>query len=382
MKIKLTILFLLNYILVVHTQTILENTSFIIGGQLHEVNPLGLTQYPILSPEIGIAYTFKKIPVRLTYRRNFNYGSNANSNLQFNANYANTEAFSNLNETDKFSLYYLKNGKHFNYAVGVGYFHKKFITPGYFFTRGISGRGFGNDFQYQGISLSFLLKLKNLNIEFEKYVQLEPTFAALESYLYGISIYRNIHLKRSEKKSESSKKWDNFFVYVSGRTQIIKYHAQNKDLFNLIGFSFGGGVGYDFNKLDVTVILSRDVWKRIIGGTSTNDMIGYISTSNLMIRKYQELKNKRRIYYALGWHPIRNTNEPKRAKYRIVTDPATGIDHEVAREGVTNVFGIGASFGYEFNKNVDVEIRQIFPYRGDYFFNPYYLTLGLNYNMR
>ena len=75
MKIKLTILFLLNYILVVHTQTILENTSFIIGGQLHEVNPLGLTQYPILSPEIGIAYTFKKIPVRLTYRRNFNYGS-------------------------------------------------------------------------------------------------------------------------------------------------------------------------------------------------------------------------------------------------------------------------------------------------------------------
>lgn len=370
------------------SQSILENTSLTLGGYLHEINTLedGFGrgyEYTVVSPEIGISYKLSKIPISFSYRRNFNYGIEANENIEFNKLYFEASDYSDYNEIDEFNIYYHKRGKKINYAVGFGYYHKKWITAAYFISRGTNGTSLGNNFEHKAITFSFLLKLKALNIEFKKYAELYPSFNLIESYLYGISVFRAFHLKKPKQVQLPTDftKGDNFFIYTSLRLQAIKYHQQNPDLYNFFGFSLGLGIGY-YIKPDLTIILSRDVWKRLTGGTSVDDLIGYISTTNFMIRKHQQLANGKRFYYGLGWHPIRNSHARKKSGEKTVTHPDTGLEVTLPFTKYTNVYGIGISMGYELSDNFDIEWRQILPYEGDYFFNPYYMTFGINYCFR
>ena len=137
------------------------------------------------------------------------------------------ESGSDFGEIDELYCFYRYPKSKLNYKFGVGYFHKRWITPAYFITQG------NLTFEYQGIALTTSLELGNMNIEFKKYLEL-PIFSALESYLYAISVNKSISLDKEQKKTPKTPSFlDNLYPFVSLRIQPVKYYfTKNQDLFN------------------------------------------------------------------------------------------------------------------------------------------------------
>lgn len=360
------------------SQDLLSNTYISIGGCIHEVRPfLSLFgpgyKYTAVSPEIGISYKFEKAPLSINYRRNFNYGSFVNKDFLSSL----PIDYSDYSETNELNFYYHHSIKNLNLRFGTGYFNKKRITAGYFRSGGT------NAFHASGFSLSTAFDLKNVSIEFKKYFQVIPYFDVFEHHLYVISVSRYMPLVKSKKIVEtSSSHWDNFFPFFSVRMQAIEYAQQNNDLFHRVGIAPGIGFGYHFPNLNASVIVSRDVWKRFTGGAFGNDLIGYISTSNIMVKKYLPLENGKELILGLGWHPIRNANEPDRMRSRVFIRSDTGQPYTHTFPRRTNMFGVGTSIGYSLNKNYEVEFRHIFPYLGEQFFTPWHSSIGVIYNWK
>lgn len=349
---------------------------------MHEVVPfedvLGRGyQYFVVSPELGISYKFSGNRFSVSYRRNFIYGGTANLNLRF-AQFRYRGTGSDFDEIERVNLYLHLRRPYKGLRLGMGYFRKTWSYPPYFYTNGVAR------IRYQGLDLSVVLNFKEVCVEFVKQIDIaQGGIDVFSTYLYGVSVYRNFSLKREGEKDLDRVSWDHFFPFVSLRVQPVKYHySRDPILFHPVGFVPGLGLGYYFPKYDASLIVSRDVWKRIAGGTLTNDVIGYISTTNIMLKKYFEGKRNGKWVVGLGWHPIRNDNEPWRIDSVVLIDAQTGneVIHTFPR--YTNVFGIGYSIGYALDEHYELEFRQIVPYFGDKAFTPWYSGIGVVYNFR
>ncbi len=361
----------------------LSNTKITGGVYLHEIIPLvGIlgqgNRYLYASPEIGIHHRFNNSPLSISYRRAWNYVSDANNEIYF----AQRESGSDYDEIDLFFLNYHLEKPKINYRFGIGYFHKRWIVPAYFISRGIGLEGI---FEYRGLVLATAFELQNLNIEFKKHIEL-PDISFFEAHLYTISLNKYFSLQKKElvkQTHQSNNFFDNFHLYVSMRLQAIKYyHTQNADLFNFFGFVPGIGLSYFDPKNQLEFVICRNSWKRYIGGTYDNDLIGYISTSGIVVKKHFMLKHpQRKLIVGLGWYPISNDNEPERIKMRTLIDPESGTEFLWPRRKQLNVFGVGATVAYQLNRNYSIEYRHIFPYLGDTAFSPWYGSLGVSYRL-
>ncbi len=360
-----------------------------LGGYLSEIYPgedlFGPGyQYLVVSPEIGLTYKFGKAPISISYRRNFVYGIFSNHNVAFDPVIGTIGANTNYNEIDQLNIYYHFEAFEQDLRVRAGFFRKQHIDESYYFL--LAELGVDDDLLIKGGTVSLGFDFKEVSVEFNKHFAVAP-FALFDTYLNTVSVYRYFSLGKKnvdkEEGNEKAKPWDHFFPFISLRLQPIKYHWQtNEDLFNPVGFVPGLGLGYHFPKYDVSLIVSRDVWKRLIGGTYSNDLIGYISTTNVMVKKYfSGAEGKGKWVVGLGWHPIRNDNEPWREGRKLLTDAqGNEIVHTYPR--YTNVYGVGYSIGYALDKNYEIEFRQIFPYLGDAPFTFWYSGLGVLYHFR
>lgn len=379
MNFLLKLFILINIIFQVQTiasgQDILKNTSITIGGFAHEISTIeGILgpgyNYTSVSPEVGINYKLGSLPFSFSYRKSINYSTFANPQIRFNL-----QAFedtSDFEEFDELLGYFHFQKQSLHLRMGIGFFHKRWITPGYFVRGGI--------FEHKGAMVSFSFDFKNTSVEFKKYIEVYPRFALLESYLYGISVYKNLQLIREEDNDNST--WDNFYPVLSLRMQAIKYHKDQPDLFNWVGFVPGIGLGYHFRKQDISVEVNREFWKKYTGGTLHNDLIGFISTSGITIKKHFTLKSEKQVSLGVGWHPIQNRNEPDRVGFWQFENSPSGQPRALPYPRYVNIYGMSVNFTYRLNDNHGLEFRQIFPYFGDYFFNPYYTSIGFSYNWR
>lgn len=321
-----------NYSYCQNNNNLLYNTQLIGGVYLHEIVPLigisaqgGRSAYA--STEFGIQHRFNNSPISINYRRVWNYISETNNNILFEG----SQIGNDYDEIDQFFLNYHLEKKMTNYRFGLGYFHKRWLTPGYFRNRTGS---FLSIFEYRGIAISTAFDLDNMSIEFKKYMDL-TNISLFEAHLYAISLNKYFSLKKenTEKKegTEKSTFLDNFSLYISMRLQAIKYyHTQNEDLYNFFSFAPGIGISYFDPKHQLEFVLSRDSWKRYIGGTYNNDLIGYISTSGIAVKKHLTLNNdEQKLIFGIGWYPIRNDNEPQRVKTKtIIADFPPGQEFE------------------------------------------------------
>lgn len=352
--------------------------SFLIGANLHSVSPindyLGSSHfYLTVTPEIGISYKPNKYPFSLSYRKNINYGIEANKDLYF----ASRNSVSDFEEMDYFDLKYHFSTKEQSHQIGIGYFHKKWITPPFFASRDpdIKFNNVGSNFEYKGLSLSYCLEMSGFNFELKKLIELKPSFGLLEKYLYTLSIYKDISFINHVKKNKISSFWSNFHPNLSMRVGMNKYHYKiNKYLYNAVTFYPGIGLEYHVPKYDIVLSASRNVWKRLTGGLISNDLIGYISISNFYLSK--KVKNK--MMLGIGFSLIKNTNEKERAIPMIIIDD-NGNATTVYKIHATNIKGMGLKIGYILNNNYLIEFQQTFPYLGDSVINPWNTSIGLKY---
>ncbi len=384
----IVLLFLLFFSTVLFAQKDYGHVSILGGGYVHEaiptVNLLGPGyDYLVVSPFLGFSYQFPGSDFSFSYRRSLNYGHTANKDIRFGVlNFRGTD--SSMDEIGRLDLFYrIGNEKLANMRLGLGYFRKRWVTTSYFLAQE-AGVGFAAS-NFSGLSFSVAFDFKEVSVELSKLLEIEHGFDIFSSYLYGVSVYRSfpLHLKGRKGRREAEEKktenpvWDHFFPFISLHLRPVKYyHTVNDDLFNPVGIVPGLGIGYYFPKYDASLIVSRDVWKRLIGGTHSNDVIGYISTTNIMLKKYFEGKRNGKWVVGLGWHPIRNDNEPWRQLQREMEG------HLIQFPRYTNVFGIGYSIGYALDEHYELELRQIIPYFGDKAFTPWYSGIGVVYNFR
>lgn len=358
----------------------LSNTQLIGGVYIHEIIPLvGIAgqgqRYPYVTPEVGIQHRFNNSPISVSYRRVWNYVSDdTNEQLVFNQQSTSTDS----DEIDQFFIHYHLEKQKLTYRFGLGYFHKRWITPPYF------RRGGTTIFEYRGPALATAFDLKSVSVEFKKYIDI-PNQGVLEAHLYAISLNKFFPLKKKEDEEEpkyAPSFLNNFSLSIAMRLRAIEYyHTQNKDLFNFFGFAPGIAFSYFDPKRQLDLILSRDSWKRYTGGTLANDLIGYISISGIAIRKHLMIGNHcRRFIVGLGWYPIRNDNRPLRVIQRTIFDE---FGNEIPRNRFSrmNVYGVGISLDYQLSKHYEIGYRHVFPYAGDNFFAPWYSSLGLAYRM-
>ena len=388
----LSVLFASLFHLVLSAQFSQTGFSVFAGGYLQE---LSFTedlagpgyQYLVVSPVLGASYRFEHINFSVSYRRSFQYGGMVNRE-DLNQRPATggidfLGAFS-VNEMDRFDVFYQLSGKFDFVSVGLGYFQHRLTR----YTGSLSPSG-GSPYKRQGLTFSLGLSFKEVSLEFVKQLALQNGGVDdfFSTYLYGVSALRSFSLKKKDGAAKvRSRKWDHFFPFVSLRFQPVKYHwvTVYPDLFNPVAFVPGLGVGYHFPKYDLSIMLSRDVWKRWVGGNSSlGNLIGYISTTNFVVKKYFAREGKEGKWsVGLGWHPIRNDNESPRMDVVGGTDPISGQVHGRSFPRYVNVLGVGYSLGYAFNESCEMEFRQIFPYLGDEPFTFWYSGIGFIYQWR
>lgn len=252
--------------------------------------------------------------------------------------------------------------------LGIGFFQKKSFSTDYFLANN------SVPFVHGGFVLSAGLTVDKTEIRFVKFVDVYGDIQVLERHLNAISVTRSIKLGKDEETETktSSPLQGKLKAVVSLSVSPNKYFSQDKFVFNPQAVYFGAGLSYSLaSKLSFSI--HRHVWKRIVGGTLSNDVVGLTSVSDFVFR----YKFSRRFGFAVGWHPIRVANEPPIIEGEF--DPNLGIYLSVDKVRYTNVYGTSLGSSFYLNDRFSIELRKIFPYKGDKFISPQFLNLACHY---
>jgi hypothetical protein len=359
-------------------------SQFQIHAGLRLYNPRIITAIPgfqlhlASNPELGLAWYSKNRKFGVKYRRVIGYGAVAGE-INYPIMYESAEAGSRFDEHNELDIYFAMPWKSFAISGGVGISHKSMIDKRYFISQG------WHDTEFSMWSLSAQIPFEYFNLEFKKLFMFAPVTKVFESYLYAISINRELYLSKDWKNRNARInriEGVKLFPVFSMRMQAIKYYKDAVDLFNPVGLVPGVSIETYFERFNTSVVLGRDFWVKYTGGLRSNDIIGNIITNTIGVNYYLKPKKEqgKTAVIGLSYHPIYNFNEPRRTVVRSFDVNGTVLETRVPKD--VNVMGLGVSFAYHLGARYFLEVRQIMPFVGDEpFLSPYYTSVGVSYRL-
>lgn len=325
-----------------------------------------LPQFPrawqlLSSPLLGLRVAHNNIPLSLIYTRDFTYSI-------YNEVGNNPAGISNVPQKSKgdlLMLRYSNRGCHF----GLGHYKRERESFTLFMLPGINRIE-----RFLVFSAGF--RVNRLEIDYQKQVQYNPIFDILDWTLQSINLRYHIGGGNTPTSNTKLMKSDIFEIRVGSRASPVKQAFLRGETEQLIKLSPSIGIGIYFDKINISVLLDRDWWIAINGGSFEREIKGYASNSTIGLCYHIKLQNAKTIKIGGGVAYIIDHNT--------IYETRMKINQGLLKANLWyyNVKGLYITYYHPIYKRWEIEFRQIFPIVNEELFNPSRTSLGLIYKFK
>lgn len=337
----------------------------IVGLKLH-ANQNQLPEFPdawqlLSSPLLGFRVAHNNIPISLIYTRDFTYSI-------YNNVGNNPAGISNLPQKSKGDLLMLQYSKR-QYFLGLGHYRREaesftlFALPS---ANKIS----------RLIVLSAGFRFNRLDIDYQRQIQYKPYFDPFDWGLQSINLRYNIYGKKTTATDSKLRKSVALEIRVGGRLSPVRQTFLTGETTPLLKISPGIGIDIHFYKINTSVLLDRDWWMAINGGSFERDIKGYVSNSTIGLCYHIKLQNAKTIKIGAGAAYVIDHNT--------IYETRTKINQGLLNRNLWyyNVKGLYISYYHPIYERWEIEFRQILPIVNEELFNPSRTSLGLIYKLK
>jgi hypothetical protein len=335
-----------------------------IGLRNHFEGPLwidrgGISERIMNSPVFGFELDLTNLPVSITVEKDFNFvfTSQTNNRLwpQLVERYDQTSIFLEYNLNEK-------------YSIILGYYSM--------LQENLLNFGFQNkSTNYQGIITGFNYNYKWLDIAFQAKLNIYPSLEVLaDKSLYSVAFRHRIFQNEEEDNIDNALKLKplvglRFFPIVDQTT----FPAER---FPPLGIAPTLGLELFYEKINMSLILSKDIWVSLNAGSSIRDIKGLIVSKFIGVSYSIQFNNDNFLKLGIGYSYIRDLNN------RMALEGIPASDPRKLEFTNYQVKGVGALISYKIFTSYLIEVKHTFPVSSldEPFFNPSRLSVGVIYN--
>lgn len=297
------------------------------------------------SPRLGLEIEHDSFPFSLSYSYNFLAIVTAiNTNSIFTQKY----------QTHNVELQW----KPKNVTFGIGHYWYK--------TQNLLDLAFPIfDNSVRGVSLSSSILLDKITFQVRRNIDYTPYLRVLDHHLTSFNLFYNF----KDNESDNNKRPIESNIYLTLNTYPF---SKNDSLQSAPKASIGGELEFLIKKYNLSLNISRDWHMNLIAGSSIRNFNSFIKTSTVSVFYHYPIKEKN-LKFGIGGAFISDLGIIGAVRRAYFTNG------ENANLFYVNIKGVICSIDYPISKSWEVELRQIFPFKGESFLTARRSSLNLKY---